>query len=94
MKIKNNVFQEAFGLIQKLLGSCQFILDPKQNVGFGEFGIIFLQGKLIHIIFFMNYGFSNENPFIEIDAEEERERYPAQLYHHTANQENISEKSP
>ena len=40
----------------------------------------------------MNYGFSDENLFIEINPEKERERYPAKLYHHTANQEDISEK--
>ena len=40
----------------------------------------------------MNYGFSDENLFIEVAPEEEPERYPAQLYYHTANQEDISEK--
>ena len=40
----------------------------------------------------MNYGFYDENLFIKMDPEEERERYPAQLYHHTASQEDISEK--
>ena len=40
----------------------------------------------------MNYGFYDENLFIEIASEEERERYPTQLYHHTANQEDVSKK--
>ena len=53
---------------------------------------IFARKAYSHDFFFMNYGFSDENLFIEIDPEEERERYPAQLYHHTADQEDISEK--
>ena len=53
---------------------------------------IFARKAYSHDFYFMNYGFSDENFFIEIDPEEERERYPAQLYHHTASQENISEK--
>ena len=40
----------------------------------------------------MNYGFYDENLFIKMDPEEERERYPAQLYHHAATQEKISKK--
>ena len=53
---------------------------------------IFAKKTYSHDFFFMNYGFSDENLFIKIDPEEERERYPAQLYHHIANQENISRK--
>ena len=53
---------------------------------------IFAKKAYSHDFFFMNYGFYDENLFIKIDPEEERERYPAQLYHHAATQEDISEK--
>ena len=53
---------------------------------------IFAKKAYSHDFFFMNYGFYDENLFIKMDPEEERERYPAQLYHHAATQENISKK--
>ena len=37
-------------------------------------------------------GYSDENLFIKIDPEEEHEQFPARLYHHTASQEDLSEK--
>ena len=53
---------------------------------------IFAKKAYSHDFFFMNYGFYDENLFIKMDPEEERERYPVQLYHHAATQENISKK--
>ena len=53
---------------------------------------IFAKKAYSHDFFFMNYGFYDENLFIKMDPKEERERYPAQLYHHAATQEDISKK--
>ena len=53
---------------------------------------IFAKKAYSHDFFFMNYGYSDENLSIKIDPKEERERYPAALYHHTANQENLAGK--
>tara|TARA_B100000575_G_scaffold134819_1_gene107434 strand:+ start:321 stop:548 length:228 start_codon:yes stop_codon:yes gene_type:complete len=64
-------------------------LGVKQNADFENFGIIFLLRKLTQIVFFMNYKYPNENPFIEINPKEKSELYPAQLYHHTAGRKNL-----
>ncbi len=92
MKTKNNVCWEAFGLIQKLLVLLVHF-GPKTKRWFRRVWYnIFARKAYSHSFFFMNYGFSDENLFIEMAPKEEHERYPAQLYHHTANQECISEK--
>ena len=45
-----------------------------------------------HDFLFIDYALSDENLFIKINLEKERERYPVQLYRHTVTQEDISEK--
>ena len=53
---------------------------------------VFAEKAYPHDFFFINCKFYDENLFVKIDLEEERERYPAQLYHHAPTQEDISEK--
>jgi len=53
---------------------------------------VFAKKAYTHDFFFMNYGYSDEVLSIKIDPKEERERYPTQLYHHTATQEKITGK--
>ena len=79
-------------MIQKLL-VLLIHFGPKTKRWFWRVWYNTFAGKTSsHNFFFMNYGFYSENLFIKLDPEEEHERYPAQLYHHTASQEDISEK--
>ena len=79
-------------MIQNLL--VQLIhFGPKTKRWFWKFWYNFFAKKAYtHDFFFMNYGYSDEILSIKTDSKEEDERYPAQLYHHTASQENIAGK--
>ena len=45
-----------------------------------------------HNFSFMNYGYYDKHLSIKLEPKDESERYPAQLYHHTANQETLAGK--
>ncbi len=53
---------------------------------------LFAKKSYKHDFSFMNYGYYDEDLSIKLDPEEEEERYPAQLYHHIASQENLLDK--
>jgi len=46
----------------------------------------------VHDIQFMNYGFASENLHVDLNEEDDCNRYPIYLYHHVASQVNIENK--
>lgn len=79
-------------MIQKLL--VLFIhLGPKTKRWFWKTWYnLFAKKSSGHDFHFMNYGYYDKNLNLSLELNDERERYPAQLYHHTATQENITGK--
>jgi len=53
---------------------------------------LFAKKSSSHDFRFMNYGYAEDGFSPKLDPNDEKERFPAQLYHHTASQENISGK--
>ena len=53
---------------------------------------VFARKAANHDFQFMNYGYAEKDFFPTLDPEDENERWSAQLYHHIASQENISDK--
>ncbi len=51
---------------------------------------LFAKKSYAHNFFFMNFGYSDGILSVKTNSKKERERYPAQLYHHTATQEEIA----
>ena len=80
-------------MIQKAL--IWFIhLGPKTKRWFWRIWYnLFAKKSYGHDFCFMNYGYYDKNLSIKLEPQDENERYPAQLYHHTANQESLSDKN-
>ena len=41
----------------------------------------------------MNYGYASQNMTLELEKEDELERYPIQLYHYVASHSNVENKT-
>ncbi len=94
-KTKNELFEKnkVFDLIQRLL--VWFIqYGPKTKRWFWKVWYNIFARKSSNFDFnFMNYGYVENGFFPKLDPLDERERYPAQLYHHTASQERVFGKN-
>ncbi len=53
---------------------------------------LFAKKSYEHDFYFMNYGFYDKNLVVSLEPKYKKERYPTQLYHHTATQEDLSNK--
>ena len=68
-------------------------ISPKTKRWFWRFWYdLFAQKSGFHKFRFMNYGYAEQGFSLSLLEQDEDERYPLQLYHHTATQINITNK--